>query len=73
MCILFNNFYFNGHEYSIVNFVPITLSDLVDYFGYKSILFVIEHNGYICNQNEWSKTVIKKNDRIELITIVGGG
>jgi thiamine biosynthesis protein ThiS len=50
-----------------------TIKDLINYFGYKSVLFVIEYNNYICNQNEWNKIRINENDKIELITIVGGG
>jgi sulfur carrier protein len=64
-------FYFNGQEYSTAQLI--TLSDLINYFGYKSILFVLEHNNYICNKTEWCKVKIKENDKIEIITIVGGG
>lgn len=66
-----NNFYFNGQKYSTVELI--TLSDLINYFGYKSILFVLEYNHYICNESEWSKIEIKNEDKIEIITIVGGG
>ena len=66
-----NNFYFNGQKYSTVELI--TLSDLINYFGYKSILFVLEYNYYICNESEWSKIEIKNDDKIEIITIVGGG
>lgn len=64
-------FYFNGQEYSTAQLI--TLSDLINYFGYKSILFVLEHNNYICSKTEWCKVKIKENDKIEIITIVGGG
>ena len=47
--------------------------DLLNYFNYQPSLFVIEYNNFICNKNEWNKIKVKKNDRIELITIVGGG
>ena len=66
-----NIFFFNGQKYSTVEVV--TLSDLINYFGYKSILFVLEYNQYICNETEWHKIEIKNNDKIEIITIVGGG
>jgi len=67
----FISFHFNGQEYSTVELI--SLSDLVDYFDYKSILFVLEHNNYICNRTEWHKIEVKENDKIEIITIVGGG
>jgi len=66
-----NAFHFNGQEYSTAELI--TLSDLLNYFGYKSVLFVLEHNDYICNKSEWDKIVVKENDKIEIITIVGGG
>jgi sulfur carrier protein len=64
-------FHFNGQEYS--TFQSITLSDLINYFDYKSILFVLEYNNYICNKTEWCNVNIEENDKIEIITIVGGG
>jgi len=67
----FINFYFNGQEY-ITN-QSITLNDLLYYFNYNTSLFVVEYNNFICNKLEWNKSIIKKNDRIEIITIVGGG
>jgi len=66
-----NTFYFNGQEYFTFEFI--TLSDLLNYFDYKSALFVLEHNDYICNKSEWHKIRIKENDKIEIISIVGGG
>lgn len=66
-----NNFYFNGQEYCTNQ--PINLLDLLNYFNYQPSLFVIEYNNFICNKNEWNKIKLKRNDRIELITIVGGG
>ena len=66
-----NNFYFNGQKYSTIKLI--TLSDLINYFGYKSLLFVVEYNNYICNEIEWNKIKINNNDKIEIITVVGGG
>lgn len=70
MCNI-KNFYFNGQEYC-TNHV-ITLSNLLTYFDYHSQFFIIEYNDFICNRYEWNKITIKKNDKIEIITIVGGG
>ena len=70
MCNI-KNFYFNGQEYFINNII--TLSNLLCYFDYQSQFFVIEYNNFICNEYEWNKIEIKKNDKIEIITIVGGG
>ena len=64
-------FFFNGEEYYITQTVK--LNELIEYFAYQSTLFVVEYNNFICNKNKWNEIVIKKNDSIEIITIVGGG
>ena len=65
------NFYFNGQKYCTNNIIK--LNDLLHYFNYQSQLFVIEYNDFICNKNKWETIEIKNNDKIEIITIVGGG
>jgi len=64
-------FFFNGEEYYITQ--QVSLSKLIEYFAYKSTLFVVEYNNFICNKNKWNEILIQNNDRIEIITIVGGG
>lgn len=64
-------FFFNGEEYYITQ--TISLTELIEYFAYKSTVFVVEHNNFICNKNKWDEIKIQENDRIEIITIVGGG
>jgi sulfur carrier protein len=64
-------FFFNGEEFYVTQ--TITLSELIEYFAYESTLFVVEYNNFICNKSKWNKILIKKNDTIEIITIVGGG
>jgi sulfur carrier protein len=64
-------FFFNGEEYYITQ--QVSLSKLIKYFAYQSTLFVVEYNNFICNKNKWNDILIQNNDRIEIITIVGGG
>jgi thiamine biosynthesis protein ThiS len=64
-------FFFNGEEYYTKE--NITLLQLLNYFNYHSSIFVVEYNNYICEKTKWDKILIKKNDSIEIITIVGGG
>ena len=66
-----NRFFFNGQQYYIKQ--TISLFDLLNYFNYKESLLVIEYNNKICNQKNWKKIFIKNNDKIEIVTIVGGG
>jgi|TARA_B110000967_G_scaffold17764_1_gene16747 sulfur carrier protein len=64
-------FSFNGQKYCCSN--KITILELLKYFNYKPSLLVLEYNNLVCSQDQWSKTFLKPNDRIEVLTIVGGG
>ena len=64
-------FFFNGEEY--FTDTTITLIDLLNYFNFSSTIFVVEYNHFICEKNKWKEIQIQNNDRIEIITIVGGG
>lgn len=64
-------FFLNGQEYNCQN--QLTISDLLNYFNYNLSLLVIEYNSRICQKEKWEKTYIKNNDKIEIVTIVGGG
>ena len=64
-------FFFNGNEYYTKK--SITLKELLSYFNYNSLIFVVEYNQFICNKNKWKDIKIEQNDKIEIITIVGGG
>jgi len=64
-------FFVNGQEYCTPN--TISLLDLLNYFDYNSSLLVLEYNNFICNRKNWDKILISNNDKIEIVTIVGGG
>ena len=64
-------FFLNGELYYTTE--NITLLDLINYFNYNDSLLVLELNKLICNKKKWSNTFIKDQDKIELVTIVGGG
>lgn len=66
-----NQFMLNGQKYLISQ--NLTLADLIHYFGYNTSLLVVEYNHFICNKNQWNKILIQNNDKIEILTIVGGG
>ena len=66
-----NKFLLNGQQYCIRQ--SISLFDLINYFNYNNSLLVLEYNNSICNQKNWKKIFIKNNDKIEIVTIVGGG
>lgn len=64
-------FFLNGQIYTTS--YPLTLLELLTYFNYNKSLLVLEYNNLICNQENWNKIKIQNEDKIEIITIVGGG
>jgi thiamine biosynthesis protein ThiS len=68
-----NTFLLNGQKYHINKKYEITLHDLIGYFNYNTSLLVLEYNNLICSEKDWKNILITNEDKIELITIVGGG
>ncbi len=64
-------FFLNGQEYFTES--NLTLLAILNYFNYNTSLLVLEYNNLICNKKHWHKIYLKSNDKIEIITIVGGG
>jgi len=65
------HFTLNGHNYFTED--ELTIFELINYFNYNSSLLVLEYNNLICAKKNWDKILLKNNDRIEIVTIVGGG
>lgn len=68
-----NILFLNGQKYHLHAEHETTLSELVIYFNCNTSLLILEYNNLICNKKNWKTISIKNNDKIELITIVGGG
>ena len=66
-----NTILINGEAYKYTS--SLTVLSLLQYFGFKIELLVIDYNGIILQKEFWSKTIIQDNDSIELLTIAGGG
>ena len=49
------------------------LSRTLDLLGYKSNTIVVEVNDLIINSTKWEDEVLKEGDRLEIVSIVGGG
>lgn len=64
-------FLLNGTKYYTEQ--NLNIFDLINYFGYDDSLLIIEYNGLICNKKEWKITFIDNQDKIEIVSIVGGG
>ena len=65
------NFFLNGEKYYIES--KVSLLELITYFNYNTSLLVLEYNNSICNKKNWNKIYINNDDKIEIVTIVGGG
>ena len=50
-----------------------TLPQLLNQLNMDPRLVAIEYNGEILHRQFWETTVMKTDDRLEVVTIVGGG
>ncbi len=50
-----------------------TLPQLLVQMGLNPRLLAVEYNGEILHRQFWNETEIQPNDRLEIVTIVGGG
>jgi sulfur carrier protein len=50
-----------------------TLPQLLVQMGLNPRLLAVEYNGEILHRQFWDETEIKPADRLEIVTIVGGG
>jgi len=64
-------FFLNGQTYYSAG--NLSIFDLVNYFNYNHSLLVLEHNNLICDKKKWKNILVKNYDKIEIVTIVGGG
>jgi sulfur carrier protein len=51
----------------------LTMVDLLKYLGLNPRLVAVEYNGEILHRQLWEQTTIQNCDRLEIVTIVGGG
>nr|YP_010215416.1 Thiamine biosynthesis protein [Thalassiosira rotula]UBQ34897.1 Thiamine biosynthesis protein [Thalassiosira rotula] len=64
-------FFLNGEEFFSTK--VITLLEIINYLNYNSSLLVLEYNHFICPKERWDTIFINDKDKIEIVTIVGGG
>tara|TARA_Y100000389_G_C17452050_1_gene515547 strand:+ start:2575 stop:2802 length:228 start_codon:yes stop_codon:yes gene_type:complete len=64
-------FFLNGEEF--FSSKRLTLFDIITYFKYNSAILVLEYNNFICPRENWNNIWINHKDKIEIVTIVGGG
>jgi sulfur carrier protein len=52
---------------------PVTLPDFLQNQGFNLRLIAVEYNGEILHRQFWQETQLQNGDRLEVVTIVGGG
>ena len=52
---------------------PASLAAVVALLANNPQLVVAEHNGLIAPRSRWDNIVVKDDDSLEIVTIVGGG
>lgn len=49
------------------------LPELLQQLGFNPRLVAVEYNGEILHRQFWQQTTVQQGDRLEIVTIVGGG
>tara|TARA_B100000575_G_C22784313_1_gene464568 strand:+ start:394 stop:603 length:210 start_codon:yes stop_codon:yes gene_type:complete len=63
----------NGEDKLIQSNKNISLNETIKFLGYSSNTIVVELNNLIINSLEWENISIKEGDKLEIVSIVGGG
>jgi sulfur carrier protein len=61
----------NGEPFNCPN--NMSIHDLICYFDINSKLVLVEYNEDMIYDNQFTDILLKPNDKLEIITIVGGG
>lgn len=51
----------------------LNMIELLQHLGLNPRLVAVEYNGEILHRQFWENTIIQNSDRLEIVTIVGGG
>ena len=64
----------NGEEKFINNSnKESTLTEALSQLGYNSNSIIVELNNLIVNNESWQENKVKDGDKLEIVSIVGGG
>ncbi|GAB4461109.1 MAG: sulfur carrier protein ThiS [Elainellaceae cyanobacterium] len=61
----------NGEPYTCET--EMSLPKFLEQLGMNPRLVAVEYNGEILHRQFWEQTVMQAGDRLEIVTIVGGG
>ena len=65
------NIQVNGETHTCI--AAISLPDLLAQLDLNPRLIAVEYNGEILHRQYWQDTQMQSGDRLEIVTIVGGG
>ena len=65
--------FINGKNYELKLKKHITLQHVIKLLYGKNKSIVLDYNKKIIQKNMWDNIYIQSNDKIEILTIVGGG
>ncbi len=65
--------FINGKKYEFKLKKHINLQHLIKFLYGKDKSIVLDYNKKIIQKNMWDNIYIQSNDKIEILTIVGGG
>ena len=63
--------FLNGDRHAIPS--ELTVNGLLAHLNLEPRLVALEYNGEILHCQHWDTTVVYEGDRIEIVTMVGGG
>lgn len=66
-----NIIFVNGSPYEYIK--PFSAQDLLLYLGFNTDVILVDYNGSILQKEEWPTIFLQNQDRIEIITLAGGG
>lgn len=52
---------------------PLNIAELIELIDVRVSLFVVEHNQNIINKDSYDKIQLKDQDKVEIVSFVGGG
>ena len=61
----------NGKQTNLDNYI--TAQQLLSEMGYQDKRVALEINGEVTPKSEYSNKIIVENDKVEVITAIGGG
>lgn len=65
------NIQINGEPFQCMS--SMSIKALMTYLEINTELSLIEYNNEIIHEDEWINIILKPKDKLEIITIVGGG